>query len=362
MACDQPAQLRDFASESRVEAKSLIAALDEIVTAAKEPDLAARARRLPVALKRGRATLGRHEAKMRSGGFARAPTAEQHGIAHERTLEIRELLAKVVQSWPRKDTPRDDVAVWAISARADLAAVVAATNQINLEDDVRDALRCVAVGKSLDFNVAFADLIPDAVERHRLLVQLANDACVGAAVDIANGRVYKLSPTRRRRVLTYLSPLFFLVLTAALVSALGQAFKDQLHIGHWYAILGSYGLVVGGVVAHLVVENLKQAQLGKVQILALNDFLNWLNLHWLGLAATFFPIVVTVLGLRAAGIAQNGTQSTLLWLSAGYSVDSVAGTILSRFDGSSGAFEQLTRLLKPTTPPPAAAAAAAPTD
>ena len=111
----------------------------------------------------------------------------------------------------------------------------------------------------------------------------------------------------------------------------------------WHKLLGPYLLVIGGVIAHLAAENLKQDKAG-VPILAINDLLAWLNLSWVGLAYSFIPVIIVVVGLSVLDIGATGHDLTL-WLAAGYSVDSIAGLVLNRFDTGSVAYAQLKNAL-----------------
>jgi hypothetical protein len=98
-------------------------------------------------------------------------------------------------------------------------------------------------------------------------------------------------------------------------------------------LLGAYLLVLAGAVLHLVVENVKQGQSGNVPILAIGDGLECLHLRWAGLGLSFLPVLVTVIGLRILG-AGNDPDELTVYVFAGYSVDSVSGLFLTRFDAS----------------------------
>jgi hypothetical protein len=109
--------------------------------------------------------------------------------------------------------------------------------------------------------------------------------------------------------------------------------------------------VLLGVVAHLLVENVKLSQARETPILAIGALVDWLHLRWAAIGGTFFAILVTVLGLRLTldeETLEEGWETTLLFFFAGYSVDSVAGIFLTRFGTSAkGGVASVVALLKP---------------
>jgi hypothetical protein len=60
-----------------------------------------------------------------------------------------------------------------------------------------------------------------------------------------------------------------------------------------------------------------------------SSWLDWLHLRWASIALSFFPVIVTVLGLR---LTHHTGWPTVFF--AGYGVDSVAGLFLTRFDAA----------------------------
>ena len=230
---------------------------------------------------------------------------------------------------------------------------------------LEDELRPIAAGHWLDANAALSQYVTDRTARTDLLTRLSADRDFAGAVAPAQGLIYKLSESKAFRVFTYVAPLLFFVAAGGVLigistlhSLFGSGYPTQLWgivskpnataTFTWHKLLGPYLLVIGGVIAHLAAENLKQDKAG-VPILAINDLLAWLNLSWVGLAYSFIPVIIVVVGLSVLDIGATGHDLTL-WLAAGYSVDSIAGLVLNRFDTGSVAYAQLKNALTPAKP------------
>lgn len=222
-------------------------------------------------------------------------------------------------------------------ARAALDALTKAQRSVaflTVAYDTRDALVGLRVGKALSFDDMFKERIPSIEDRTSILEQLSQhtgEYLEDGIVDIPGRKIWRKSTSQAVRILTYLSPIAFAVLAWLVlwvVSALD--FPAEWNLGDASELLEAYALVLLGALAHLAVENVKQHQAGTIQVTAIGDFLDWLHLRWQALAVSFFHILVTVLGLRILGVGTS-EQDALLYFFAGYSVDSVAGVLLTRF-------------------------------
>ncbi len=350
----------ELVARTRADAEGLLDALDKVKAASSAGDQ-------KVAAGQAFTQLRNRAWDVRVSDLAHALTnradAYSDGFKLRCAWEIHNHVADAVSLWPDPSTAQQPVAEIDTAVRPLLTQVVANATMLSQYDDVKRMLEGqltqLATGKSVDFNALFGAYIPEAATRVQLLQELDNDADFAGAVDAKSGLVYKASRKRWQRVLTYISPLlFFFVAAGALIgiSALhgvfGSGYPNQLWAtskptGHevftWHKLLGPYLLVVAGATAHLAVENVKQGQ-ADVPIVATKSLLTWLNLRWLGLAMTYAPVIVVVVGLSVLGVGDKGHDLTL-WLAAGYSVDSVAGLILNRFDTSSSAYGQIVKFL-----------------
>lgn len=101
----------------------------------------------------------------------------------------------------------------------------------------------------------------------------------------------------------------------------------------WDLVLRAYALVLAGVAMHLVVTAQKERQAQSGAPLPLGSPLDWLHTRWAGVAWTFVCAVIVVFGMGLNDFTNVQTADVAyLYLFAGYSVDSVAGLFLTRFD------------------------------
>ncbi len=358
---------------TQADAEGLIGALDVVKAAAPDETQAAMTKALT--------QLGDRGWPERAGHLSDALTVASRngwsaGFRLKKAWLIHNEVADAAVLWQslagKLTDPSVDVAKLAQeiddTVRPLLTAIVTDCSVLTDEDKARvelaERLKQMETNKAIDINVVLAPFIASPSERAAIITALANDGQFAGAIDVKQGLLYKVSPNPWFRLFTYLSPVLFFFVTAGLligISALhgvfGSGFPVQVWgvvrkpggaaVFSWHKLLGPYLLVMAGVVAHLVVENIKQGQAG-VQILAMNDLLTWLTLRWVGLALSYLPVIVVVVGLSVLGVGGSGHDLTL-WLAAGYSVDSVAGLILNRFDTGSSALTAVNTIAKPVT-------------
>ncbi len=259
-------------------------------------------------------------------------------------------LPDLQNSWPKAETAPNAAAVTVAvkSSSKALDELIFHCSMVTMPREVKRELDALRVGKPLDFHQTFAAQLPSAEHRNQLLQRLKYSQICGW-VDTASGLIYRLPQSGAARLFTCLAP--FLVALLAGAGLWGFGFIDMP--SEWEGLenggqlLGAYGLVLAGAVFHLLVENIKQEQIRSVPIGAISDGIYWLNLRWLGLSLTVFWVLVVTIGLRLSGSGSGGSDLALYFF-AGYSLDSVAGLVLTRFAGSSGgAVERLEESLAP---------------
>jgi hypothetical protein len=196
---------------------------------------------------------------------------------------------------------------------------------------VREQLHGLRVGRALLLTSVLSDEPLTAEERRALLQRLESDSVElpEGVVDIDHERVWRKSSSQVARVASYLTPVIVAVIAgAALALAPTLGLDDSVGLESSGDNLNAYLLVLVGMVAHLLIENLKQFQANTTPV-AIGAFLDWLHLRWVAIAYSFVPVVVTVVGLLAT-VGFEGDKA-LLYFFAGYSIDSVAGVFLTRF-------------------------------
>ncbi|HEV2789867.1 MAG TPA: hypothetical protein VGV69_01035, partial [Solirubrobacterales bacterium] len=259
----------------------------------------------------------------------------------DRTGEVRNAIEEVVSDWPRPgstDLTTIKTAIERSSKHLDKA--ILGCFQMTIPADVQWRLSKFPVGKAFNFEHAYEDKVPGKSTRERILGELEQREVWGW-VDLKEGLIYKISPERRIRILTYLAPLFS-VLAAVLALVLVPAGLERLgvdlsglHLDDTEATVAAFLLVLSGAVIHLVVENVKQFQMDSAPIVAIGNLLDWMHLRWAGISLMVLPILVIAVGMRT--LVESTPDQVATYVLAGYSADSVAGLFLTRFNSSAGA-------------------------
>ena len=219
-----------------------------------------------------------------------------------------------------------------------LEAVRIAIRDLLLPYRLKIQLHELRVGQSVDFKKDYEDELPKIDDRVALLTELSrrSQSFREGVFDVPGQRVWRRSASAAWRAVTCLAIPVFAVLVGGGLAAASLLPLEEWHLDDAGDVLAAYGLVLAGVLAHLVVENIKQAQAKTVPIIAIGETIDWLHLRWAGLLWSFAPVVVVVVGLLAMGTQVSGEEA-LVFFFGGYSVDSVAGTFLTRFGTTAGA-------------------------
>jgi hypothetical protein len=222
-----------------------------------------------------------------------------------------------------------------------VAAIELAVARLTVESRLNQRLEKVRIGRKLDFNGMFADEIPDPAQRRAILVELKGQPdAVSGEVDAEQGVIYKASQNTWRRLL---SPA--MVLAVAFVGGIGlpnllvNGFTQiglpagwllpsditvaRLQTAYWPLLVGSFGHVLVGAVN-------EQKRHSADAFLALDDWFSWIHVRELALVASVFVVWFTLIGLAfTLGDAALQPQAAFF---TGYSIDSVSGTFINRFD------------------------------
>lgn len=332
-------------SRVRVDARSLLAPLKKLAEVAKptgkassQPEVARSA--LGDAITAWYTALETVDVRLRARELEDVLNGEEdfHGYA-EGSWGAVNGFSRLLDLWPGKpvqECGNVDPALILVKVEESIAIlneVIFACCKVTIPDEVEEKLETIRVGKELDFHGVFDDTLPNTAQRVEIL-ELLKHRQLGGWVNPTTGVIYRISRGTGARVVTCLAPFVVAILVgAALYGFASLSFANEWDfLSDRWELVGAYGLVLAGAVFHLLVENLKASQTRLAPLLAVTDFVYWLNLRWVGLLATILWVVVVTIGLRTAGIEGSGELSACFF--AGYSLDSVAGLVLTRFEGS----------------------------
>lgn len=359
----QPGKLFTQVSRGRVEARSLLGALKKLGEAAKPtgqatstPSVARGA--LGDAVTAWYAALETAEVGRRAKEIEAVLNGEEdlHRYAEGGWGAVNGF-SRLLDRWPgepkQKHCSDEDPArtlVKVEESTAILDEVIFECCKVTIPDEVEEMLRKIRIGKTLDFHTVFDDTLSNAAQRKEIL-ELLKHRQIGGWVDPATGLIYSISRSKGARAITCVAPFVVALLVGAALYGVSSLsiFDSWTFLNDGWELVGAYGLVLAGATFHLLVENLKASQTKLAPVLAVTDFVYWLNLRWVGLLATILWVVVVTIGLRVANI--EGTDELSVYFFAGYSLDSVAGLVLTRFESSADIAQgKLAEQLAPAAP------------
>jgi len=205
-------------------------------------------------------------------------------------------------------------------------------------------LHQLRIGQKLDFDATFADEVPNAADRRKILEYLSARPMVvqSGIIDAANGVIFHASPYRWRRWMSYLNIAAAITIGALMVYVLSN-------IGTWVEIEGwiipegrttnfmvGYAFVIVGGIVHLGVDAVKQAQNRQVQsLIAVEDWLLWIHIKEMGIIVGIISLWVGFFGLMWLTNPEPISWETAFFV--GYSIDSFIDLFLERFNTAVGA-------------------------
>jgi hypothetical protein len=328
----------------REDVSDLARALKALQAAAQQLDAAARTAELEVALASGIVLLERHDLSTKAEELARdLDNDERFAAQHAAQLTlIQNFLHQLQEQWPAR--PADDTTVTrTVTAETTVGELNYAAVEFCAVGELNDAFSGIHTGKPINLDERFSATLPSSADRDKLIAYLkSEERNLTGVINVTNRLAYRTPPTLLLRFFACLSPLVFFAAGGGLLFLIskfdswGLISAKSWPLGSSGAVVGAYLLLSAGAILHLIVENVKQLQSKQTPILAIGDLLTWLELRWAGLAWTFVAMLVTVIALRYTGVTSDAREIPV-WLSAGYSVDSIAGLVLTRFDTSATA-------------------------
>jgi hypothetical protein len=204
---------------------------------------------------------------------------------------------------------------------------------------------CMGAGAPLDFHETFKDELDDPADRIAVLRRLAelHVDFVGGMVDVERGMIYRVAPFGRR-VLSVL-----LLLGAAALGLLGIWFAADAGLlkapgGESYsfqALWVPYLLTAGGVLTHIIKKAAElsiseRSKGGEEEPQVVLDRLHlWIHVR----EYRFLMTVLTAIGAFILLITSTKVDYVNAFL-VGYTVDSLADTVLQRFNTSVSAYSK----------------------
>ena len=207
---------------------------------------------------------------------------------------------------------------------------------------LRQHLETKRIGGQVRFHDAFRDEIGDDERRAALLAYLAeHPASFSGVVDVPSGVIYRTAPQPGRRAASWIGLALAVSVGGYAVIWLLTSGLAQLGLGTAVPglgpdrageLLGAYVAMLAGVLVHVVVEALKQAQRrGPGSFLALEDWFLWVHVREAALLVGIVSVWAVLIGL-ALTLSAPGSISFVTAFAVGYSLDSFLGLFLTRFD------------------------------
>lgn len=257
------------------------------------------------------------------------------------TRALQNDLRLALDAWPEIDEDSDSSvgATQRLLMRIHVRAC-----ELVLPDKIERRLDHYRLGKPLSLMDEFDHELPDdpalrAAVIQRVIAQVGR--VENGIADPSNGVFYRRSSNALSRGFAYAAPGIAFILGGLALLLVAQfsdwfEFDSGWHLSNAQGMIGSYVVMVAGAIVHMLVESTKQSQSDNTKVTPITDGLDWLYLRWPGVVLSLVWMVVGVIMLRVTGIGATGTNTQQLAISfaTGYSLDSVIGIWITRFDSA----------------------------
>jgi hypothetical protein len=164
----------------------------------------------------------------------------------------------------------------------------------------------------------------------------AHPTAISGIVDVENGVIYAASPSSSRRLGSVGMLIGLLIVGIAIIRVATAGFPPFIAANWLFPsdrfadLVGAYVLLLVGAAIHIVIDAIKQQQRsGPGAFLALDDWFLWIHVREVSNAVSIVSLWVVVFLLAVAYPAGIDRLSALF---AGYSLDSVLGIAITRFE------------------------------
>jgi hypothetical protein len=208
---------------------------------------------------------------------------------------------------------------------------------VTVPQRVNQHLQTLRVGGQLKFGDAFGDELPDPTDRQKMLDYLkAHPSAVSGIVDAERGVIYAASRSGGRRLLSVGLLVVLLLAGVGVIRVATGGFPPYIAATWLFTtdrfadLVGAYILLFVGAVVHIVIEAIKEQQRnGPGAFLALDDWFLWLHVREVSNAVSVLSLWAVIF-LLAVGYPNGIDRLSAVF--AGYSLDSVIGIAITRFD------------------------------
>ena len=243
--------------------------------------------------------------------------------------QIGLLWGRISRTWAAGTLAKAD----ATGALPDIASLIYLVGLITIPPRVNEHLRSYRVGQTLDFNEQFKDELESVDQQQSLLQYLySHPLYVEGLVDVPTGLIYRATPSRARRVGSYvliLGTMIAMTLIFGLLSGFQQSIP-HLPSATPASLVAAAIVALVGAVAHLgigAIKQVQQAQAGGATFVALGNWLLWVHVREVYLCVSVAGVGIAALGV----IITTGRYDPLTMLLAGYSWDSLQEIFLPKF-------------------------------
>lgn len=210
-----------------------------------------------------------------------------------------------------------------------------------IPDELTHYLENYRIGTCLDFIATFKDQLSDEAATRRVLATLApQSALVPGLIDVKNAKVIKADKRAWRQLLSMLVIATTAVLGFFLIGV-AVHLGDWLHFNPaewtlkpdmWSPLNGGYLLILTGVLAHWVLERVKQNRAGS-DVTPFSEWLLWMHVNEVPITVRIMSVWL-LLGMGIAFKTFNLSQTVqpVTYFTAGYFIDSTFDALIGKFN------------------------------
>jgi hypothetical protein len=334
-------QLRGLVRDIRVEAEHAVRALDKVDAALALTKADAKPTGLDAAIAGFDAAMQSHvmvvDQRLSDLRDLFRDVPKLYDAAGDEIAQIANLWNEALAALPKPGATADYCRANNAAAREVLGDIAWHAALVTVPQRVSQHLRLLRVGGQLKFDESFSDELPDAADSLRMLQYLkAHPTAISGIVDVENGVIYAASPSSSRRFGSVGMLLALLLVGIAIIRVATAGFPPFI-ASNWLFpsdrfadLVGAYVLLLVGAAIHIVIDAIKQQQRsGPGAFLALDDWFLWIHVREVSNAVSIVSLWVVVFLLAVAYPAGIDRLSALF---AGYSLDSVLGIAITRFE------------------------------